>query len=80
MTRCPGCSSPVTGGKRFCGDCGAPSARLLRILRFDAHDLKLVPSITVYTRWGKGPFHPRLFSGEESPRGAAPRQEAAGNR
>ncbi len=30
-------------------------SRLLRILRFHAHDLKLVPTITVYTRWGKGP-------------------------
>jgi hypothetical protein len=30
-------------------------SRLLRILRFHAHDLKLVPSITVYERWGKGP-------------------------
>jgi len=30
-------------------------SRLLRILRFHAHDLKLVPSITVYKRWGKGP-------------------------
>ena len=30
-------------------------SRLLRILRFHAHDLKLVPSSTVYLRWGKGP-------------------------
>jgi hypothetical protein len=30
-------------------------SRLLRILRFHAHDLKLVPSVTVYKRWGKGP-------------------------
>ncbi len=30
-------------------------SRLLWILRFHAHDLKLVPSITVYTHWGKGP-------------------------
>lgn len=30
-------------------------SRLLRILRFHAHDLNLVPSVTVYTRWGKGP-------------------------
>ena len=29
-------------------------ARLLRILRFHAHDLNLIPSITVYMRWGKG--------------------------
>ena len=34
-------------------------SRLLRILRFHAHDLKLVPSVTVYRRWGKGP-KPRL--------------------
>jgi hypothetical protein len=30
-------------------------SRLLRILRFHAHDLKLVPSSSVYLRWGKGP-------------------------
>jgi hypothetical protein len=30
-------------------------SRLLRILRFHAHDLNLVPSMTVYMRWGKGP-------------------------
>lgn len=30
-------------------------SRLLRILRFHAHDLNLVPSATVYMRWGKGP-------------------------
>ena len=30
-------------------------SRLLRILRFHAHELNLVPSITVYSRWGKGP-------------------------
>ena len=36
--------------------CNLPRlTRLLRILRFHAHDLKLVPSITVYARWGKGP-------------------------
>ena len=34
-------------------------SRLLRILRFHAHDLNLVPSVTVYKRWGKGP-KPRL--------------------
>ena len=32
-------------------------SRLLRILRFHAHDLKLVPSHTEYRRWGKGPRH-----------------------
>jgi hypothetical protein len=30
-------------------------SRLLRILRFHAHDLKLVPSTTAYVRRGKGP-------------------------
>jgi len=30
-------------------------SRLLRILRFHAHDINLVPSTTVYRRWGKGP-------------------------
>jgi hypothetical protein len=30
-------------------------SRLLRILRFHAHDLNLVPSMTTYVRWGKGP-------------------------
>jgi len=30
-------------------------SRLLRILQFHAHDLELIPSITVYMRWGKGP-------------------------
>jgi hypothetical protein len=30
-------------------------SRLLRILRFHAHDLNLVPSSTAYMRWGKGP-------------------------
>jgi len=30
-------------------------SRLLRILRFHAHDLNLVPSVTAYVRRGKGP-------------------------
>jgi hypothetical protein len=30
-------------------------SRLLRVLRFHAHDLNLVPSVTMYPRWGKGP-------------------------
>src|SRR6266581_1176692 len=30
-------------------------SRLLRILRFHAHDLNLVPSITAHMRCGKGP-------------------------
>jgi len=29
--------------------------KLLRILRFHAHDLNLKPSTTAYMRWGKGP-------------------------
>lgn len=37
-------------------------SRLLRILRFHAHDLKLVPSVTVYHRWGKGPKQKLRFS------------------
>jgi hypothetical protein len=30
-------------------------SRILRILRFHAHDLNLKPSGTAYMRWGKGP-------------------------
>jgi hypothetical protein len=30
-------------------------SRVLRILRFHAHDLNLVPSVTAYMRWSKGP-------------------------
>ena len=30
-------------------------SRLLRILRFHAHDLKLLPSTAAYMRWDKGP-------------------------
>lgn len=30
-------------------------SRVLRILRFHAHDLNLKPSWTAYMRWGKGP-------------------------
>ena len=37
-------------------------SRLLRILRFHAHDLKLMPSATVYLRWGKGPKRPLRFT------------------
>jgi len=37
-------------------DCNlARLSRLLRILRFHAHDLNLVPSMTAYMRWGRGP-------------------------
>ncbi len=36
-------------------DCNlARLTRLLRILRFHAHDLNLVPSVTVYVRSGRG--------------------------
>jgi hypothetical protein len=37
-------------------------SRLLRILRFHAHDLNLVPSTTVYMRWAKGPKQRIRFS------------------
>jgi len=37
-------------------------SRLLRILRFQAHDLRLVPSITVYMKWGKGPKRQLIFT------------------
>ena len=37
-------------------------SRLLRVLRFHAHDLKLVPSVSVYMRWGKGPKQQLRFT------------------
>jgi hypothetical protein len=37
-------------------------SRLLRILRFHAHDLNLKPSLTVYKRHGKGPRQQLRFS------------------
>ncbi len=43
-------------------------SRLLRILRFHAHDLNLVPSVTVYNRWGKGPKHLLRFTKTGDPR------------
>lgn len=44
-------------------DCNlARLSRILRILRFHAHDLKLVPSTTAYMRWGKGPKQPLRFT------------------
>jgi hypothetical protein len=43
-------------------------SRLLRILRFHAHDLKLVPSITVYTRWGEGPKQRLRFTKTADPK------------
>jgi hypothetical protein len=39
-----------------------PLSRLLRILRFHAHDLNLKPSATVYNRYGKGPKQRLRFS------------------
>ncbi len=43
-------------------------SRLLRILRFHAHDLNLVPSITVYTRWSKGPKQRLRFTKNADPK------------
>jgi hypothetical protein len=43
-------------------------SRLLRILRFHAHDLKLLPSITAYTRWGKGPKQRLRFTKTGAPK------------
>jgi len=43
-------------------------SRLLRILRFHAHDLKLVPSVTVYKRWGKGPKQRLRFTKTGDPK------------
>jgi len=43
-------------------------SRLLRILRFHAHDLNLVPSMTVYMRWGKGPKRRLRFTKSGDPR------------
>ena len=43
-------------------------SRFLSILRFHAHDLKLVPSITVYRRWGKGPTQRLRFTKTAHPR------------
>ena len=43
-------------------------SRLLRILRFHAHDLKLAPSITVYMRWGSGPKQRLRFTKTGDPR------------
>jgi len=37
-------------------------SRILRILRFHAHDLDLKPSFTVYNRHGKGPRQRLRFS------------------
>lgn len=42
-------------------------SRLLRILRFHAHDMRLVPSVTAYMRWGKGPKQRLRFTKTGSP-------------
>ena len=42
--------------------------RLLRILRFHAHDLNLKPSMTPYMRWGNGPNQPLRFTKTGDPR------------
>lgn len=43
-------------------------SRLLRILRFHAHDLNLVPSTTAYMRWGRGPKQRLRFTKTGDPR------------
>ena len=43
-------------------------SRLLRILRFHAHDLNLLPSVTVYASWGKGPKQRLRFTKTGSPK------------
>jgi hypothetical protein len=43
-------------------------SRLLRILRFHAHDLKLKPSTTAYMRWGKGPKQRLRFTKTGDPK------------
>jgi len=42
-------------------------SRLLRILRLHAHDLNLVPTIVVYSRWGKGPKQRLRFTKTRDP-------------
>ena len=43
-------------------------SRLLRILRFHVHDLGLVPSMTVYMRWGRGPRQRLRFTKTGDPK------------
>lgn len=43
-------------------------SRLLRVLGFHAHDLNLVPSVTVYMRWGKGPKQRLRFTKTGDPK------------
>ena len=42
--------------------------RLLRILRFHAHDLNLKPSWTAYMRWDKGPKQHLRFTKTGDPK------------
>jgi hypothetical protein len=42
--------------------------RLLRLLRFHAHDLNLKPSWTAYMRWGKGPKQRLRFTKTGDPK------------
>jgi hypothetical protein len=50
-------------------DCNLPRlSRLLRILRFHAHDLSLKPSWTAYMRWGKGPKQRLRFTKTGDPK------------
>jgi hypothetical protein len=50
-------------------DCNlARLSRLLRVLRFHAHDLNLKPSWTAYMRWGKGPKQRLRFTKTSDPR------------
>ncbi len=42
--------------------------RLTRFLRFHAHDLNLVPSVTAYMRWSKGPKQRLQFTKTGDPR------------
>ncbi len=43
-------------------------SRLLRVMRFHAHDLNLMPSWTAYMRWGKGPRQRLLFTKTGEPK------------
>ena len=43
-------------------------SRLLLILRFHAHDLNVVPSVTACMRWGKGPKQRLRFTKTGDPR------------
>ena len=43
-------------------------SRLLRILGFHCHDLKLIATQTAYVKWGKGPRTPLRFTKTREPR------------